>query len=48
MVTAKVGDMKGKERVERSSMMRKEVMVCVQFVVGKHKFLFKFKYGHKR
>ena len=38
MVTAKVGDMKGKERVGRSRMLRKEVVVCVQSVVAKKIF----------
>ena len=38
MVTAKVGDMKGKERVGRSIILRKEVVVCVQSVVGKKIF----------
>ena len=38
MVTSKVGDMKGKEREERSRMLRKEVVVCVQSVVGKKIF----------
>ena len=38
MVTVKVGDMKGKERVGRSKMLWKEVVVCVQSVVGKKIF----------
>ena len=38
MVTAKVGDMRGKERVGRSRILRKEVVVCVQSVVGNKKF----------
>ena len=38
MVTAKVGDKKGKERDERSRMMKKEVVVCVQSMVGKKIF----------
>ena len=42
-VKAKVGDMEEKKRQEITTMMRKEVVVCVQDVVGKKKFLVQFK-----
>ena len=48
VVQAKVGEMDDKKREGRTRMTRKEVVVCVQSVVGKKKFLVLFEDGKKK
>ena len=48
VVKAKVGELEKITREGRSRRMRKEVVVCVQSVVGKNKFLVLFDYGQKK
>ena len=48
VVKAKVGESEKITNEERSRRMRKEVVGCVQSVVGKNKFLVLFKYGQKK
>ena len=48
VVKAKVGELKKIKREGISRRMRKEVVVCVQRVVGKNRFLFLFEYGQKK
>ena len=48
VVQAKVGELEKITRKGRSRRMRKEVVGCVQSVVGKNKFLFLFKDGQKK
>ena len=48
VVKAKVVDMEDKTREGRTRSMRKEVLGCVQAVVGKKKFLVTFKNGNKK
>ena len=47
-VKAKVGEMEENTRERRSIRMRKEVVACVQAVVGKNRLLFQFKDGQKK
>ena len=48
VVKAKVGELEKITREGRIRRMRKEVVVCVQSVVGKKKFLVLFEYGHNK
>ena len=48
VVKAKVVDIEENRREGRSMRMRKEVVGCLQAVVGKHIFLFKLLYGQKK
>ena len=48
VVKAKVGELEKITRDGRSRRMRKEVVGCVQSVVGKKKFLVLFKDGQKK
>ena len=48
IVKAKVGDLEKTTREGRSSKMRKEVVGCVQSVVGKNDFLVIFEDGQKK
>ena len=48
VVKSKVGELEKITREVRIRRMRKEVVGCVQSVVGKKKFLVKFKYDHKK
>ena len=48
VVKTKVGDLEKITREGRSRRMRKEVVGCVQGVVGKKKFLVLFGYGQKK
>ena len=48
VVKAKVGELEKITRGGRSRRMRKEVVVCVQDVAGKKKFLFQFEDGQKK
>ena len=48
VVKAKVGELENITREGRSRRMRKEVVGCVQRVVGKNKLLFLFEYGQKK
>ena len=43
-----VGGMEESTREVRSRKLSKEVVECVQYVVGKKKFLFQFRDGHKK
>ena len=45
LVNAKVGNTEEKTREGRSRRMRKEMVVCLQAVVGKKKFLVQFEDG---
>ena len=47
-VKAKVGELDKITREGRSRRMRKEVVGCVQSVVGKNNLLVLFEYGHKK
>ena len=48
VVKAKVGELEKITREGRSRRMRKEVVGCVQSVVGNKKFLVKFEDGRKK
>ena len=48
VVKAKVRDLEKATREGRSSRMMKEVVGCANGVLGKKKFFFLFKYGHKK
>ena len=48
LIKAKVGNMEENTREGRSRMTRKEVVGCVQSVMGKKKFLVQFEDGKKR
>ena len=48
VVKAKVGDMEENTKGERSRRMRKEVVGCVQDVVGKKRLLVLFEYRQKK
>ena len=48
VVKSKVGELEKITREGRIRRMRKEVMGCVQIVVGKNKFLVLFEYGQKK
>ena len=48
VVKAKVGELEKITREGRSRRMRKEVVGCVQSVVGKKNFLYQFEYGKKK
>ena len=48
VVKAKVGDMEENTREGRNSRIRKEVVGCVQDVVGNKKFLVQFGYGQNK
>ena len=48
VVKAKVGELEKITRKGRSRRMRKEVVVCVQSLVGKKKFLVQFEDGQKK
>ena len=48
IVKAKVGELEKIIRKRRSRRKRKEVVVCVQSVVGKNKFLILFEDGQKK
>ena len=48
VVKAKVGELEKITRKGRSRRMRKEVVGCVQSVVGKNKFLVLFEDGQKK
>ena len=48
VVKAKVGELENITREGRSRRMRKEVMGCVQSIVGKNKFLVQFEDGQKK
>ena len=48
IVKAKVGELENITREGRSRSMRKEVVGCVQIVVGKNNLLFIFKYGQNK
>ena len=47
-VKAKIGYLENITREGRSRSMRKEVVGCVQNLVGNKKFLFQFEYGHNK
>ena len=48
VIKAKVGETEENTREGRSRTMRKEVVGCVQDVVGKNKFLVQFEDGQKK
>ena len=48
VVKAKVGEMEDNTREERSRRVSKEVVGCVQRVVGKKRFLVQFEDGNKK
>ena len=48
VVKAKVGELENITREGRIGSMRKEVVGCVQAVLGKKKFLVQFKDGQKK
>ena len=48
LVKAKVGELEKITREGRNRRMRKEVVVCVQRVVGKNKLLVLFEYGQNK
>ena len=48
LVKAKVIKMEDNTREGRNRRMRKEVVVCVQFAVGKNNFLVQFEDGQKK
>ena len=48
VVKAKVGELEKITRKGRSRRMRKEVVVCVNIVVGKNNFLVLFEYGQNK
>ena len=48
VVKAKVGELEQITRKGRTSRMRKEVVGCVQIVVGEYKFLVIFEDGQKK
>ena len=48
VVKAKVGELENIKREGRSRRMRKEVVGCVQSVVGKKNFLVQFEYQQKK
>ena len=48
VVKSKVGELENITREVRSRRMRKELVVCVQSVVGKNNFLVLFEDRHKK
>ena len=48
VVKAKVEELENITREGRTSRIRREVVICIQAVVGKKKLLVQLEYGHKR